>query len=62
MPDKQERRFFGTDGVRGIANQHPMTCEVALALGRCGGLSSALGPAPPSHCHWQRHAPVGLHD
>jgi phosphoglucosamine mutase len=29
-----ERRLFGTDGIRGIANQHPMTCEVALALGR----------------------------
>lgn len=28
------RKIFGTDGVRGIANQHPMTCEVALALGR----------------------------
>ncbi len=31
---RPERRLFGTDGVRGIANQHPMTCEVALALGR----------------------------
>ncbi|MBI5508110.1 MAG: phosphoglucosamine mutase [Deltaproteobacteria bacterium] len=30
----RERRLFGTDGVRGVANQHPMTCEVALALGR----------------------------
>lgn len=29
-----ERRLFGTDGVRGEANQYPMTCEVALALGR----------------------------
>jgi phosphoglucosamine mutase len=29
-----ERRFFGTDGIRGVANLHPMTCEVALALGR----------------------------
>lgn len=27
-------RLFGTDGVRGIANQFPMTCEIALALGR----------------------------
>ena len=33
-PLMHERRLFGTDGVRGIANQHPMTCEVALALGR----------------------------
>lgn len=30
----RERRLFGTDGVRGIANVFPMTCETALALGR----------------------------
>ncbi|MBI4238714.1 MAG: phosphoglucosamine mutase [Deltaproteobacteria bacterium] len=29
-----ERKLFGTDGVRGIANRYPMTSEVALALGR----------------------------
>ncbi len=29
-----ERRLFGTDGVRGVANVHPMTAEVALQLGR----------------------------
>jgi phosphoglucosamine mutase len=29
-----ERRLFGTDGVRGQANAHPMTAEVALALGQ----------------------------
>jgi phosphoglucosamine mutase len=28
------RRLFGTDGVRGVANVHPMTAEVALQLGR----------------------------
>lgn len=27
-------RLFGTDGVRGRANEHPMTAEVALALGQ----------------------------
>ena len=31
---KQKRRLFGTDGVRGIANQEPMTSETALKLGR----------------------------
>jgi len=31
---KAQRRLFGTDGVRGVANQHPMTSEMALALGR----------------------------
>jgi phosphoglucosamine mutase len=28
------RRLFGTDGIRGIANEHPMTPELALQLGR----------------------------
>ncbi|MEO0679299.1 MAG: phosphoglucosamine mutase [Pseudomonadota bacterium] len=31
------RTLFGTDGVRGRANQHPMTPEVALALGLAAG-------------------------
>lgn len=29
-----ERKLFGTDGIRGPANIHPMTGEVAMALGR----------------------------
>jgi phosphoglucosamine mutase len=29
-----ERKLFGTDGIRGVANRAPMTSEVALALGR----------------------------
>ncbi len=29
-----ERKLFGTDGIRGVANIYPMTCEVALKLGR----------------------------
>jgi phosphoglucosamine mutase len=29
-----ERSLFGTDGIRGTANRHPMTSEIALALGR----------------------------
>jgi len=28
------RHLFGTDGVRGVANQEPMTSEIALKLGR----------------------------
>jgi phosphoglucosamine mutase len=28
------RKLFGTDGIRGVANAHPMTGEVAMALGR----------------------------
>ncbi len=28
------KRLFGTDGVRGVANVHPMTTEMAMQLGR----------------------------
>jgi phosphoglucosamine mutase len=28
------RKLFGTDGIRGIANRHPMTAEIALQVGR----------------------------
>lgn len=31
------RKFFGTDGVRGQANTHPMTAEMALRLGAAAG-------------------------
>jgi phosphoglucosamine mutase len=35
MSKKEEaRRLFGTDGIRGVANQYPMTADIALALGR----------------------------
>lgn len=30
----KEQRLFGTDGVRGTANVHPMTAEMALSLGQ----------------------------
>ena len=32
-----ERRYFGTDGIRGRANSHPMTPEVALRVGLAAG-------------------------
>lgn len=31
------RKLFGTDGVRGTANAHPMTAELALRLGAAAG-------------------------
>ena len=31
------RRYFGTDGIRGPANQFPMTSEVALKVGMAAG-------------------------
>ncbi|HYQ80987.1 MAG TPA: phosphoglucosamine mutase [Anaeromyxobacteraceae bacterium] len=38
------RRLFGTDGVRGVANVHPMTAEMALALGRALAFLMRRGP------------------
>ncbi|MGF1554052.1 MAG: phosphoglucosamine mutase [Paracoccaceae bacterium] len=37
MSPKDTHRYFGTDGIRGRANRHPMTSEVAMALGRAAG-------------------------
>src|SRR5688572_25886280 len=31
---RAQERLFGTDGVRGVANVHPMTAEVMMQLGR----------------------------
>jgi phosphoglucosamine mutase len=31
------RRYFGTDGIRGLANRHPMTAELALKVGMAAG-------------------------
>jgi phosphoglucosamine mutase len=38
------RRLFGTDGVRGVANVHPMTAEIALQLGRALAYIVRNGP------------------
>jgi phosphoglucosamine mutase len=34
VSEGKKRRLFGTDGVRGVANEDPMTSEMALRLGR----------------------------
>ncbi|HSP79075.1 MAG TPA: phosphoglucosamine mutase [Myxococcaceae bacterium] len=47
VPPKEERasqRLFGTDGVRGVANVHPMTAEVAMQLGRALAYLIRNGP------------------
>ena len=31
------RRFFGTDGIRGLTNQEPMTAQTALCVGMAAG-------------------------
>jgi phosphoglucosamine mutase len=38
------RRYFGTDGIRGLANTHPMTSEVALKVGMAAGKIFTNGP------------------
>jgi phosphoglucosamine mutase len=42
--DPPTRRLFGTDGVRGVANVHPMTAEMALQLGRALAYLVRSGP------------------
>ncbi|MFZ9888434.1 MAG: phosphoglucosamine mutase [Myxococcota bacterium] len=50
-----ERKLFGTDGIRGKANEYPMTAEVALALGRALGYSIARGElGRPDKLHRKR--------
>jgi phosphoglucosamine mutase len=41
------RKFFGTDGIRGVANEHPMTPEVALRLGRAIAYVARRDPRRP---------------
>ena len=31
------RKFFGTDGIRGLTNQVPMTAETAMRVGMPAG-------------------------
>ena len=42
-----KRKYFGTDGMRGMANQHPITAEMALKFGMATGQVFATG----SHRH-----------
>lgn len=37
------RKYFGTDGIRGRANTHPMTAEIALKLGMAAALQFRRG-------------------
>lgn len=31
------KNFFGTDGIRGLTNKHPMTAEIAMKVGQAAG-------------------------
>jgi phosphoglucosamine mutase len=35
--ERMTRTYFGTDGIRGTANQEPMTAEIALRVGMAAG-------------------------
>jgi phosphoglucosamine mutase len=39
-----KKKLFGTDGVRGVANIHPMTTELAMQLGRAAAYVFKEGP------------------
>ena len=41
------RHLFGTDGIRGVANQPPMTPELALQLGRAVAFVAGRGRSHP---------------
>jgi phosphoglucosamine mutase len=41
------RRYFGTDGIRGLANRLPMTSEVALKVGMAAGKLFSNGGGRP---------------
>jgi len=41
-----ERKYFGTDGIRGVANTHPLTPDFAVGLGRAA--ASVLAKAGSS--------------
>jgi phosphoglucosamine mutase len=44
-PAGSTRKLFGTDGIRGVANEHPMTPELALQLGRAVTFVAGRGKA-----------------
>ena len=50
MADKTDtvRKLFGTDGIRGVANQDPMTAEMALRLGQAVAQRFRHPARPPS--------------
>jgi len=45
----EQKKIFGTDGVRGVANVEPVTAETALKLGRAAAYVFALSAKRPAH-------------
>ena len=44
-----ERKLFGTDGVRGVANEYPMTAEIAVRLGQAIAQHFRKNARNPAH-------------
>ncbi|MEM7301005.1 MAG: phosphoglucosamine mutase [Pseudomonadota bacterium] len=38
-----KKNYFGTDGIRGLANSHPMSAEVAMKVGMASGIAFRRG-------------------
>jgi phosphoglucosamine mutase len=55
VAEKKTRKLFGTDGIRGLANEHPMTGELAMAVGRAVAHVLRTFPSPV-----KSSVPVGL--
>ena len=53
------RHYFGTDGIRGRANQMPMTVDVALNLGKA--LGAVLPRCGVESVDRQRYASIGIY-
>jgi phosphoglucosamine mutase len=49
-----QQKLFGTDGIRGLANEFPMTGEIAMAVGR------AVAHVLRSHPTTKSSLPIGL--
>ena len=50
MSGANDRKLFGTDGVRGVANVEPVTSETALKLGRAAAhVFKSHAPVPKGH-------------
>lgn len=43
------RKLFGTDGIRGVANVHPMTTEIAMQIGRAAAYIMKKGEQHRRH-------------
>ncbi|MBM3589857.1 MAG: phosphoglucosamine mutase, partial [Alphaproteobacteria bacterium] len=51
MQKNSHKKYFGTDGIRGTANQFPMTAEIALKVGMALGARFGKAFTNDSHRH-----------